>query len=349
MTQGKRISVVCPVYNAERYLNRSVDSVLVQQYLNWELILVDDGSIDKSWDICEEYSKKDHRIQCFHQENQGPSAARNRGIDEATGDLLLFLDADDWFDENCFTKVINCWREDTELLLFDYFDAQGDRIKENHFLDENNAEFGSNKEDLLYIWQTFVFYQPGKKLVTYAASGPWCKVYRLDTIKAENLRFDCDILIGQDMIFNLYYLDSIKRVSYFREAVYFYYCNSDSATGTLSSQRWDRYFQSIKYANQLIKSHHFRSLTRDQEQLIKILHSMYQIRRVCWKINKLDNRRLCLDARDFCKETAKDISLKYARNSFDFLMLLFSKWGFTRGLVLLIDFAEFLKRKMDMR
>ena len=90
------ISVIVPVYNAEKYLHRCIDSVLAQTYTDFELLLIDDGSKDQSGEICDEYAQKDARVRVFHQENGGVSSARNLGLDNAKGEWVTFVDSDDW-------------------------------------------------------------------------------------------------------------------------------------------------------------------------------------------------------------------------------------------------------------
>ena len=90
------ISIIVPVYNVQKYIGKCIDSILSQTYLNIELILVDDGSSDASGRICDEYGKRDGRIRVIHQENEGVSSARNHGMEEAQGEYLCFVDADDW-------------------------------------------------------------------------------------------------------------------------------------------------------------------------------------------------------------------------------------------------------------
>lgn len=99
------ISIIIPVYKAEKYLHCCVDSVLAQSFTNFELILIDDGSPDNSGTICDEYAKQDRRIKVFHQENQGVSAARNLGIEQAKGEWIAFIDSDDWVENTMYEEM----------------------------------------------------------------------------------------------------------------------------------------------------------------------------------------------------------------------------------------------------
>lgn len=101
------ISVIIPVYNVEKYLKQCLDSVLAQTYSNYEVILVDDGSMDRSSQICDDYAASDSRIRCIHKENGGASTARNTGLDAATGEFVFFLDSDDWLDAQALEKLLS--------------------------------------------------------------------------------------------------------------------------------------------------------------------------------------------------------------------------------------------------
>lgn len=101
-----QISVIVPVYNAERYLHRCVDSILSQTFSNFELLLINDGSKDSSGAICDEYAAKDPRVRVFHKENGGVSSARNLGLDNACGEWIAFVDSDDWISENYLESML---------------------------------------------------------------------------------------------------------------------------------------------------------------------------------------------------------------------------------------------------
>ena len=102
------ISIIIPVYNAEKHLRRCVDSVLAQTHTNLEIILVNDGSTDGSEKICEEYRMKDSRITVLHKENGGVSSARNLALEHIRGDYVMFVDSDDWIEENMCGTMIWC-------------------------------------------------------------------------------------------------------------------------------------------------------------------------------------------------------------------------------------------------
>ena len=108
------ISVIIPVYNAEQYLRRCVDSVLTQSYTDFELLLIDDGSRDQSPAICDEYAAADHRVQVFHKPNGGVSSARNLGLDHARGQWITFIDSDDFISPN-YLSAVN--RSDADMLI----------------------------------------------------------------------------------------------------------------------------------------------------------------------------------------------------------------------------------------
>ncbi len=109
--EDKLISIIIPVYNVERYLRECIDSIIAQTYKNLEIILVDDGSSDKSGEICDEYSKKDSRIKVIHKKNGGLSDARNVALDITKGDYIGFIDSDDYIEKDMFQILYNLAEE----------------------------------------------------------------------------------------------------------------------------------------------------------------------------------------------------------------------------------------------
>ncbi|MEG1313359.1 MAG: glycosyltransferase, partial [Bacilli bacterium] len=101
-----KLSIIVPVYNVDKYINKCIESILAQTFTDFELLLVNDGSLDSSGSICDEYEKKDSRIKVFHKENGGVSSARNLGLENARGEWIAFVDGDDWISPEMYKKLL---------------------------------------------------------------------------------------------------------------------------------------------------------------------------------------------------------------------------------------------------
>ena len=126
-----KISVIIPIYNAENYVGRCIESVQAQTYNNWQMILVDDGSKDKSLEICQKYADVDDRISVIHQENAGPGIARNTGIAKASGNYVVFIDSDDYIEKDYF-QLLAKHNEDVVFINVRNVDKDGHVLKEEY-------------------------------------------------------------------------------------------------------------------------------------------------------------------------------------------------------------------------
>lgn len=196
------ISVIIPVYNVEQYLKQCVESIVNQYYTKWELLLVDDGSKDKSGEICDEFVLADQRIKVFHVKNGGPSRARNKGINEATGKYIVFVDSDDWVDPNYLKdlfyanlEIENDWVVSSYRTC--YFEKNKQSIKEcaleNVFFDFSEKAQAFQFLDLSGIFFTNV-----------------AKLYRTEVIKQNNIFFNERYTLAEDTLFNFNYLQYIN-------------------------------------------------------------------------------------------------------------------------------------------
>lgn len=219
------VSIIVPIYNAEKYLDSCIQSVLRQTYTNWELILIDDGSTDKSGRIAEEYGFADERITVFHQKNLGVSLARNQGIDEATGNYVVFLDADDELIEDCLAKTVNI-AEETNA------DVVAGRSCENQELFQDRI-----------IWTGAEALENSLKdhLFTYSACA---KLIQREFIG--KTRFTPDIRINEDSYFVFQLLCKQNVFVLTNDVIYFYRANSESSSRTVFSEK---YFDILKVSD----------------------------------------------------------------------------------------------------
>lgn len=155
----KLISVIVPIYNSEKYLNKCISSITHQTYKNLEIILIDDGSQDKSAMICEAWKVKDDRIKVFHIQNSGGGAARNLGIDNATGEYIAFVDSDDYISERMFEYLLHQMDDTCDVIECDYIIARDDNSKFDSIIAENENIICNAQEAMHFNIQDRIFRQ----------------------------------------------------------------------------------------------------------------------------------------------------------------------------------------------
>lgn len=210
-----KLSVIVPVYKAEKYLERCVDSILAQTFMDFEVLLIDDGSPDGSGDICDEYAFKDTRVRVFHKENGGVSSARNLGLDNIRGDYLTFIDADDWIDVDCFKNGISIVdRDDLDILQYSY-----KMIRE-----QDGSVICVRYYDCTPMgWKEFV--QADHYIVCV-----WGNYIRSSIVKTHHLRFNETLHLAEDQLFIMKAMSLSSRIAQTKEIYYNYFQNSASAT-----------------------------------------------------------------------------------------------------------------------
>ena len=214
-----KVSIIVPVYNVEAYLHRCIDSILAQTFTDWELLLIDDGSPDRSGEICDEYAQKDKRIRVFHKNNGGVSSARNLGLNNACGDWTTFVDSDDFLDRTSLSKMFSLTNHyDSDLFCFIFRISNG--LKCDKLLNDSDLE----KTTISQISKDTMI----KKILTYQTDcGPCAKLFRTEKLKL--YRFDETLRIGEDLLLNLSYIcDEQKPIIYSETSVYNYFMNTQS-------------------------------------------------------------------------------------------------------------------------
>lgn len=225
----KKVSIIIPVYNAEKHITTCIDSVISQSYIDWELILVDDGCTDKSGEICDEYSFMDKRIITIHKKNGGVSSARNVGMSKAEGEWLYFIDSDDFIEYDALSRSMNEAKAKSPDLIVhglvnDYIYKGESNALSYKLIEENNYKGIIELTDKYGLLK-----------------GPVCKLFRHSIIKENKLLFDESLSYGEDTKFTFEYLQKCKSIVFVPEHFY-HYCfrlNGSLTQRSYSYLSWD--------------------------------------------------------------------------------------------------------------
>ena len=230
--QKAKVSVIIPIYNTSKYLPACLDSVLNQTHQNLEIILVDDGSTDDSGKIVDDYAKKDQRIKVIHQKNGGQSSARNRGLKEATGEYLNFIDSDDMIAKNFYEEHLKLFRNDTSVTVCGahYKMLQKESVK-NVYIDHlrKRRKHESKKAYILY-------------LLAFDGRMYWSvnKLYK--TSIAKKCKFDESINFAEDTKFVLDYLKkSAGEIAFVLKPLYIYNFGTETSTVRSAATKWENW------------------------------------------------------------------------------------------------------------
>lgn len=290
-----KVSIIMPVYGVEDYVGKSIESIQAQTFTNWELWAVDDGSPDKSGEICDRYAEKDTRIKVIHKENGGAPSARNVAIDKATGDYLYFMDSDDWTENTMIEDMVEIAEENNSQLVVAgyYIDTyyndtekytQEQSVPSRVF--ESQQEFRENAhklfdQNLLYT--------------------PWNKLFKADYIKENKLYFPNTF--WDDFPFNLSVIADIERVAVTDKKYYhFIRKRAESETAKYRSDMYEKREEENGWLNDLYKKWGVSS-----PQIDEFLARRY-IERIIGCIENVTNKNCTLSASEKKTEIKKMIS-----------------------------------------
>ena len=269
-----KISVIVPIYKVEKYLKECLESILYQSYDNFELILVNDGSPDRSGEICDEYAIKDSRIKVFHKENRGVSAARNLGIKEARGEWLCFIDADDWVDPDYLQNFIVLFSWEEDFVIQGYVKNADEQIV-------SGSGFVSKFENFL----EFFMYSEKNNLF----NSPCFKLFRKDIVDGHNVRFDENFSLGEDHIFTLEYIRFVSKFSVSFERGYHYRISNEGNSLTqklIDIEKFKQYVlinhnlrEEVLKLNKAGEGFFIRSYQEMNRWVIYTIHSLFDTRR----------------------------------------------------------------------
>lgn len=216
------VSIIIPVYNAEKSLRRCVESVLNQGFQDFELLLVDDGSRDASGEICDEYAKKDSRVHVIHKENTGVSDTRNMALNVARGTYLQFMDSDDWITPDATNLMVRAAKENgCDMVIADFYRVVGDRL--SHKGDIEPGGLLSLEEFAGHMMENPADFYYGVL---------WNKLFKREIVEAYGLRMDKTISWCEDFMFNLEYIRHTASIYALKVPIYYYV----KTRGSLASQ-----------------------------------------------------------------------------------------------------------------
>lgn len=214
MANRPKVGIIIPAYKVEKYIFRALESCIMQTYPNIEIVVVDDGSPDDTYNIVKAYADKDNRIKLYRQENKGVSCARNRALGMCTADYVLFLDSDDWLETDAVEKLVARTETMQDSILissgcyYAYFNNENVIYKLKAENEKNSVSMAS-EEVIMYVGQQ-----------KYCLRSSCYKLYSMSVINQNNIRFDCEIRHGEDGLFVFDYLKHVDKFYYFPDPLW---------------------------------------------------------------------------------------------------------------------------------
>lgn len=225
-----KFSIIVPVYNTEKYLRRCLNSILIQSFIDYEIILVDDGSTDNSGIICDEYSKKYEKIKTFHKINEGLSSARNYGMRYALGNYFVFVDSDDWIEKNYLEIINNFANNSFDLICFGYYiDYSGEKYSLNRVVKEKEYCKSELADAISSLECDGMF------------NSVCNKCYKSCLLKDKDIQFVLNLEPGEDLIFNCSFFQNIESCVCVKEQLYHYMRQGElTLTKRFDSELYDK-------------------------------------------------------------------------------------------------------------
>ena len=282
------VSIIVPVYKVEKYLPRCVGSILAQTYADFELILIDDGSPDKSGELCDKYALRDRRVKVIHKENGGVSSARNAGLDVAQGKYITFVDSDDWVAENYLQVLVSAMENNDVQLAVGSFQVR-DFVCRTETMETkllNICELGGKEKISFYSNGNFY--------------GPYIKLFFSTIIQEKKMRFKLNMHYGEDALFVREYLKYCQCVYTLKEVIYFYNRFNDASL----TKRFDKNRREWI----LLGIDHFHNMLVD----VGVAENYRNEAIAAYTFERFNN---CVAM--FIQNCSKKIALKEIKNSFD--------------------------------
>ena len=249
-----KISIIIPVYNAEKNIEKCLDSIIKQTYSNLEIICINDGSIDNSENLIKDIQNKDSRVILFSKKNSGVSDTRNYGIEQSTGEYIMFIDADDYIEDNYIEVMIKTAIDNNCDMVISSFTQVKDNI-----LEKKNCNILEEEIDITYPKQLKHF------LCTSFFNSCWKQLIKRDLL-GDKLRFNVNIKYGEDMLFSFECYNKSKCTYFKKNYGYYYYINPESVMQRTDIRSLKKYFDDNISTTDLITSKY--NLTETEKKML---------------------------------------------------------------------------------
>ena len=278
-----KVSVIMPIYNAEKYLSEAIESVLNQTYANFELLLINDASTDRSKEICRKYSKKDSRIVLLDNNSvsHGPGPTRNIGLDYATGEYVYFMDADDWVDKSLLQCAIHRMREtNADIVQFGviYERSDGKNPEQYFWRGKESLTKDEIKKDFSVYWKE-------------NRNSLWMHLFRREKVKS--IRFE-NIIIGEDISYIMDALCNAEKIAHIAKPLYHYRFVEGS-----TSHRW---IKNTIECREVIWNHQINFLKSFQGDCDEMAYTEVAYDNFIWAIYQLSSKLCPLSYKDKKRE-----------------------------------------------
>lgn len=249
-----KVSIIVPVYNTDKYLDRCMESLVKQTLQELEIIVVDDGSRMECGRKCRQWAEKDERIQVIHKKNQGLGFARNTGIEAARGKYLMFIDSDDYVEQDmCRTLFETAENRNADIVVSGYKKIyRNGRVEV--YSNEKIPEVLEGQQINSVLLANMLGSPPDYSSDDYIGMSVWKNIYRRETVMEYQIRFPSEReYISEDIIFHIYYLMHVKKAVVLPQAYYCYCQNEDSLTTTYKKNRFAMIKKLFLYEEELLK------------------------------------------------------------------------------------------------
>ena len=261
-----KYSVIIPVYNVEKYIDRCLKSIISQNYDDLEIIVIDNGSTDSSGSICDTYASEYSNISVYHIENHGVGSARNFGLSKARGEFIYFVDSDDYLVGNLFADFADKLVSDLDLVVFSYYNSFEEDLTEKSRTEKSLPFKGSyDKDGFIKIFKELFL---SDMLYTV-----WNKIYRREFLLENNLSFE-QYELGEDVRFNLNAYRNVNKVYLSQDSYYVYVIGrKGSAMSSYNPKRLQYQLQELELVDSLLKDWNIDSSNLDNTVKARILMS----------------------------------------------------------------------------